>query len=521
MKTLGGVTALVIVSGLTLGSLAAHAQAPAAPTTAPAPAKMFTNKQQFRLPFNLADGERLKLREIQLYVKYGNEGWTCKETATPMQKAFVYKAAQDGEYWFSIVTVDKSGRPTPVDVTREPPALIVVVDTQPPEIQVTPATGSTPGEELVRCSIHDPNVDPNTVKAEYQAADKNWYGLQPVSGSTEMYRCPDRANWTGALRVSAADRAENVTTREINWMTSTAQATPAAPTIPPAPPAQATPAPVASAPVPPPVPPVNTSEMPAFPGRTTTTVQATSEKPPTVPGPELTQPAQPAPASHSNTAAPGNRQLVNNTHVVLDYRIDQVGPSGVSKVDVWMTPDQGKTWARLCEDPDRRSPVEFDLPREGLYGITVVVTNGNNISDPPPVSGTAPDLWIEVDMTRPTAQLQSVQPGSGEHVASLVITWSASDKNLGTDCIDLYYAAKREGPWVPIARGLRNDGIFRWPAPKDGGPEYFVRLEVTDLAGNVTRCETPQAVVLDLQRPKAKLLGVSASAPRLTPPVGN
>src|SRR5438270_12986841 len=116
MKTLRRVGALALLAGLALGGLTARAQAPAGM----APGKMYTNKQQFRLPFNLDDGERQRLREIQLFVRYNGDAWTCKETADPSKKAFTFRAAQDGEYWFSIVTVDRSGRPTPADVAKEP-----------------------------------------------------------------------------------------------------------------------------------------------------------------------------------------------------------------------------------------------------------------------------------------------------------------------------------------------------------------------------------------------------------------
>jgi hypothetical protein len=240
-------------------------------------------------------------------------------------------------------------------------------------------------------------------------------------------------------------------------------------------------------------------------------------------------PANPQPAVVNSRDNPpsreqglANRQLLNGTHVVLDYRIDQVGPSGVSKVEVWMTADEGRTWQRLCEDPDRRSPVEFDLPREGLFGVSVVVTNGNSVSDGPPQAGSVPDWWIEVDTTRPTAQLQSVRPGTGEDAGSLLITWAASDKNLSPKPVDLYYATSREGPWTAIKRGVRNEGTFRWVAPQDGVGRYYIRMDVTDRAGNLARCETPDVVVLDLTHPKAKVLGASVSGLRSpAPPTGN
>jgi hypothetical protein len=510
-----GLTLLAVWAGLGLAGSAVRAQAPAAPS------KMYTGKPQFRLPFNLDDRERQRLREIQLYVRYNNDGWAMKETAPATQKAFTFRAPQDGEYSFSIVTVDRGGRPTPADVTKEPPALVVVVDTQKPELEMTPAQQD--GQDCVRCTVHDANPDPSTLKVEYQTNDHAWRALESVPGSPDLFRLPERSSWAGQLRASSTDRAENTGTHEMAWSFPSA---PAAETA-SAGRADSHVEKVAGGPelVPPPVhtapaqQAVVTPPAPANPPSVIQTVAA-QEPVPTNPQPVVVNSHDQGGPSREQGLA--NRQLVNSTHAVLDYRIDQVGPSGVSKVEVWMTADEGKTWQRLCEDPHHRSPVEFDLPREGLYGICIIATNGNSISDPPPSSGTTPDWWIEVDTTRPTAQLQSVRPGSGDDAGSLLITWAASDKNLSGEPVDLYYAPNREGPWTAIGRGLRNDGAYRWQAPHDGIGKYFIRMDVTDRAGNLTRCETPEAVVLDLTHPKAKVLGVSVSGPRpLTPPSGN
>src|SRR6185295_18208485 len=104
------------------------------------------------------------------------------------------------------------------------------------------------------------------------------------------------------------------------------------------------------------------------------------------------------------------KQLISTTRASLEYRIDQIGSSGVSKVDVWMTPDQGTSWKLLCQDADRRSPAEFDLPGDGLYGVRVVLTNGNGFGGRTPVSGEQPQMWIEVDTIAPVAQLRDVEP---------------------------------------------------------------------------------------------------------------
>ncbi len=430
------------------------------------PGKVFTNKAQFRLPLKLSEADRLEIQEVRLYARSLAEGWSLKETASPAQTFFSYSAARDEEYWFTVVTVDKTGKATPADVSRATPGLIVVVDTQAPEIHLslTPPTMAA-AKRTIRCEVRDANADPRSVKVEYQTAGKTWRLLEVVPGSQELFQDREEQPWTGLVRATAADRAGNTATAEINFSTSTS---------------------AARAPL--------------------TLISATI---PPVP--------EPSPRSPESL----RRQLLGSTHVTLEYQIEQQGPSGVSKVEVWLTRDEAQTWQRLCEDSDRRSPVDFDLPGEGLFGISLVLTNGTGIGGTPPSKGETPDYWLEIDQTKPVARLLPVRPGTGEEAGTLLITWIASDENLGPDAIDLFYATRRDGSWLPLAKGIKNEGIFRWPVPRDAGQEFYVRLDVTDRAGNTTRCESPQPLVLDLARPKARVLGAASGAPRSAPPGGN
>ena len=81
------------------------------------------------------------------------------------------------------------------------------------------------------------------------------------------------------------------------------------------------------------------------------------------------------------------RTIVNTTHVGVDYNVGRQGPSGLGKIEVWATPDQGRTWQRVGEDRDHRSPVIADLPGEGVFGIRLVATNGSGFG------GKAPACW--------------------------------------------------------------------------------------------------------------------------------
>jgi hypothetical protein len=204
------------------------------------------------------------------------------------------------------------------------------------------------------------------------------------------------------------------------------------------------------------------------------------------------------------------RQFINSTHATLKYEIDQLGPSGIGKVEVWLTRDDGQNWQRLCDDPRRRSPIDIDLPSEGSFGVSVVVANGNGQGGEPPARGDAPDWKLEVDTTKPTAQILSTRAGVGADAGSIVISWSASDKNLKPEPIDLSFANRPEGPWQPIAKNLRNDGSYRWPLTRELGEDLYIRMEVSDLAGNCTVVQTPQPVVIDRSRPKAHVVGIFA-----------
>src|SRR5262249_47644051 len=132
---------------LLMGMIGLIEAAPAQPPTA---VKKFHNDLRFNLPFQLGDADRAALREVHLYVKHGNDNWVCVEKALPTKKAFSFKAPEDGEYWFSIVTVDQTGKATPEDVSREPPCLVVVVDTQAPKIELSVLPGAGTGS-VVRC----------------------------------------------------------------------------------------------------------------------------------------------------------------------------------------------------------------------------------------------------------------------------------------------------------------------------------------------------------------------------------
>ena len=125
---------------------------------------------------------------------------------------------------------------------------------------------------------------------------------------------------------------------------------------------------------------------------------------------------------------------------------------------------------------------------------------------------TTPDWWVEIDTVKPVVLLQGAHLGLGDEAGILILSWSARDKNLTADSIELTYSAAPEGPWQMIAKGLKAEGQYRWSIPREAGARAYLRVEASDRAGNVGRYESREPVLLEPPRPKARVLGVSAGA---------
>lgn len=520
VRTLRALTlaaALLGATGAVMAQTPATARAPAS-----MPKRIYTKTTEFKLPIQMDEKSRASLERVCLYVKNGTGDWVRQETGPVTMPYFLYRVPQDGEYWFSLTTIDKAGKMSPADVSLEPPSLRVLVDTKAPVLDVQ-QWNSPEGELCLRCNVIDANADQSSVKAVAKlaggdrplAVHPSQPGTFKVTGGPEML--------SASIVITASDLSGNQATREVRLrelIASQVQATNYQP--PPTLPGR-----VSARLEMPPTPQVELPPPPALPGLPAmpTPAMTTPSFPETIPASlPQTPPAPPLPvanqaivpvASNLRTQldpTPGNlmglsKQIISTTRAVLDYRIDQVGPSGVGKVEVYMTTDQGETWKKIGDDADRRSPVEFDLTGEGLFGIRLAVTNGNGFGGTPPQRGDAPSFVIDVDASAPFVQLRPIEPIVANGM--LDIRWQATDKNLGSEPVNLYYRSRGDGAWQAIARGVKNDGVYRWAFPRDVTAQFFVKVEITDLAGNTARAETPNPVVLDMSEPRATVVGVT------------
>lgn len=206
-------------------------------------------------------------------------------------------------------------------------------------------------------------------------------------------------------------------------------------------------------------------------------------------------------------------RLSNSKHFAVDYKLRGVGPSGVGKVELYQTTDNGTTWSLYGEDPDRQPPFEVTVPSDGRYGLTIVVTSPAGFGQRPPKPGDLPQMNVEVDTTPPVAELYQPVPDPNNNNESLLISWNCHDTHLADQPVGLYFAEFPEGPWYAIKGGLPAKGQFSWRVLENTPHHVYLRLMATDLGNNVSVADTPEPIIVDLARPEADVVDVIGILP--------
>lgn len=495
---------------------------------------VLTNKHRFRIPFRFDQEalQRMNARELQLYTSPNRGGsWELAQSIRPQTGKFEFQAPADGEYWFAVRTVDGSGQPHPPGSKLEA-GLIVVVDSLSPSLAVN-LEQTSPGKIQLTWSASDANLDPTTLRLEYiQPGQSAWQTVSVVPTQRGMTAWTVTAAGRVAVRGSISDLAGNRGQTEAELVASAAPASPDRNV------------PDLRQPIAKERPNDQYSEQPTVPEIMIQprTADARPQLPPSVaPGHPPTapiarpnsplvsdQPARrpdvmqerwaPTPAAEPTPYRGNSRQrIVNTRRFQLGYKVDDVGPSGVGGVDLYITPDRGRQWYRYGEDADRTSPFDVEVPRDGEYGFTVRVRSGAGLALEPPMPGEPPSITIIVDQTPPQLELMPIRQGAGADLNQLTIGWRITEDLPSDKPVSLYYAATPDGPWEPISGWRADTGTFAWSVGPGSPSQFYVRVVARDAAGNVSQSETAQPVVVDLARPSARIVDVEnlpSSGPR-------
>ena len=418
----------------------------------------YMNKSMFRIPFNV-DAGNPRLMEIQLYISDNlGQTWQKISSAAPEQAGFHFRAERDGIYYFTVRTVDTSGKGSPASIQPgSPPQIRVCVDTQVPLVSLSQAPPGREGRVGVEWEIRDENLDVNSLLLEYRTAgSQDWIPLSVEGGRTGQRYWNPGGTGSVDVRLRARDLAKNE----------------------------------------------GEAHRTISGGTGADTVGDSRQL-----GGNYNDP------DSGRGAGPGTSRneprYVNSKRISLNYEIKEEGPSGTSSVELWVTRD-GRSWDKHMEDKSHQPPLNVTVADEGIYGFTLLVKSGVGLSERPPRGGDAPQVWVEVDLHEPVISFVHAEVDPGPDTGKLTIAWKATDKNLGRDCVTLSYSKDPEGPWIQIVTAQPGSGSYVWHMPPTGIPyQFYVQAEAIDKAGNVGKRRTQELIKVDLKKPRGVILDVA------------
>jgi hypothetical protein len=230
---------------------AAVAQDAVAEESASQPAsRVVTAQRAFVIPFELDAPQEASLApvEVRLFVSRDHgANWELADRANPKALRFNFRAPSDGEYWFSLQTVDRQGRSHPAGETRA--GLIVVVDPShaPAQPNRSPASAPrAPTESLPRAQAWpaDAKTDVPVERARDESPTPAPAPIhspvsrrvvpedsQPIKRAAELRDLPrgERPRFVATRRLRLACQIEDVKSHDLQhvelWQTAEAGAT--------------------------------------------------------------------------------------------------------------------------------------------------------------------------------------------------------------------------------------------------------------------------------------------------------
>jgi hypothetical protein len=489
------------------------------------------NKRNFKIPILIEPSKRAQIKLLKLFVSSDQgQSWSESATRTPDQDHFAFYAPADGIYWFTVAVVDQRDHQMPPDPYKIPPNQKILVDTIGPDVKVS---AEREGEEIaVNWEIKEEHPDWESLKLEYRAADAQaltlWTAIpmtRALTGKTK-FRLDNPAAIN--VRMEMKDEAGNLSSvQKLVPAGSPNERITVAPPNGPAPlavPPAGTAGGTGVSPL------LNTSgnPQPMPPGHLPT---ATADRLPNavpasgatggLPGESGTRlaawsanadPAVTSSAAPSSSGAGGslpNVMVVSDTQISLEYEV-KFGPSGVGKVQLYLTEDDGKSWRPWVEDENKKSPMIVKLPGQGVFGLRMVTTSGAGLSEGPPQPGDMPEIRVEVDTTPPVVLFGEPAPDP-QHPDAIILSWSATDRNLGTKPVTIEFA-EPGGPWHVIAANQPGTGSLSWQMTRPLARVNF-RVTAIDMAGNASVAETKEPKLVDTNKTKARIVGIAPKRP--------
>lgn len=463
---------------------------------------VYTGRHALKIPFDFKDEQirQLKATEVHLLVSTDRgKSWKTAARAKPQDRLFRYNAADNGNYWFAVRMMNAQNQPVQPGVPQV--GLKVTVDDVPPLLNLK-VRELSPGRIELTWQAEDEALNLASLEIQFrEGEDGEWKPLETDQQAVGRVDLPISAAGIVYVAARVSDQAKNEVTSESQTSASSGSKTQTRETEPDfSKPVAITPGPVSER--------LDSSyPQPRILSGSSFTVRPVPQSVSQSMGTSVR--VNPA-ASPRQQIYPTGAKVINATAFNIGYSLDQVGPSGVGGVDLFITEDNGRTWFTYGSDPDRQSPFSVRVEHSGQFGFAIRARSGIGLSDDPPRPGHLPEMVVVVDLDAPRPKLGNLTQGQGLTHNQVQFSWILIEADLPEKPVMLSRAYSPTGPWEPISGWIENSGRFIWAVDQTIDRPIYIRLEARDLAGNIGKVDSDQPLHIDLTHPTARLLDVES-----------
>jgi hypothetical protein len=207
-------------------------------------------------------------------------------------------------------------------------------------------------------------------------------------------------------------------------------------------------------------------------------------------------------------------QLSRSRRFAWDYEVPAERPGkGPVRVELWSTRDGGLSWQKTAVDDDSVSPINVMLPSAGLYGFRLEMVPDGPEAGTGPRPGDVAESWIGIDDEAPHVELLEANRIAAGEGAGVVIRYTSRDQLPAPKTTRILFSPNAEGPWATVVGGIDNQGEYRWQPDRATPARVYVRIEVTDAAGNVGSATSAEPVTVTSSRIVGRLGGLRSLPP--------
>ncbi len=463
---------------------------------------VYTGRHALKIPFDFKDEQirQLKATEVHLLVSTDRgKSWKTAARAKPQDRLFRYNAADNGDYWFAVRMMNSNNQPVQPGAPQV--GLKVTVDDIPPLLDLK-VRELSPGRVELTWQAEDDALNLESLEIQYrEGEDGEWKPLATDKQPVGRVDLPIHAAGIVFVAARVSDQAKNEVSTEGQTSVTSGSKTQTRETEPDF-----------------------SKPVAIHPGPVGGGIDSLKTQPRIITDSSLT--ARPLPQSISQSMGstvrvnpalsprqqyyPTGAKVIKANAFNIGYSLEQVGPSGVGGVDLFITEDNGRHWFSYGSDPDRQSPFSVRVEHGGQFGFAIRARSGIGLSDDPPKPGHPPEIIVIVDQDAPRPKLGNLTQGQGLTHNQVQFSWVLMDADLPEQPVMLSRAFSPTGPWEPISGWIENSGRYIWTLDQTIDRPIYIRLEARDLAGNIGKVDSDQPLQIDLRRPTARILDVES-----------